>query len=206
MTLMAGNVPVEVERAAVRRLNLRIRPDGTAHLSVPARASLVAAQRFLDEHAGWLEARMGRRAEAERQRAAAEASGLVPVWGRLVEMPDGSAGTESVWRAELARALPDAVVRGEERVGAHAAGWQLRDMRTRWGSCTPATGRIRLAVRLAAYPEPCLSYVVAHELTHLVEPSHNARFHQLLTAAFPREAEARTLLARDPYELARARG
>lgn len=51
ITLMAGPIPVAVERAAVRRLNLRVRPDGTAHLSVPAHASLTTAQRFLDERA-----------------------------------------------------------------------------------------------------------------------------------------------------------
>ena len=45
-----GGVPVEVERKRVQRLNLRVRADGSAHLSVPARCPLAEAQRFLDAH------------------------------------------------------------------------------------------------------------------------------------------------------------
>jgi predicted metal-dependent hydrolase len=90
----------------------------------------------------------------------------------------------------------------EEATGLRASGWQLRAMTSRWGSCTPTTGRIRLNVRLAAYPPTCLDYVVAHELTHLAEPSHNARFHELLARAYPHERAARALLRQDPRALA----
>ena len=91
----------------------------------------------------------------------------------------------------------------EAATGRHAAGWQLRAMSSRWGSCTPATGRIRINVRLAAYPPACLDYVVAHELTHLAEPSHDARFHELLARAYPDERAARALLRRPARELAK---
>ena len=56
-----GGVPVEVERKRVRRLNLRVRADGSAHLSVPARCSLAEAQRFLDAHEAWLRKQLSRR-------------------------------------------------------------------------------------------------------------------------------------------------
>ncbi len=58
-------------------------------------------------------------------------------------------------------------------------------MKTRWGSCTPKTGAIRINARLAAYPPECLEFVVAHELVHLLEPSHNTRFHALLDEFCP---------------------
>ena len=105
-------------------------------------------------------------------------------------------------RREVERALPAVVASLEGRMGVHAARWQVRSMKTRWGSCTPATGRIRVNVRLAAYPPTCLDYVVAHELTHLLEPSHNARFHELLARAYPNERTARALLRRDARAVA----
>lgn len=182
-------VPVEVERKRVRRLNLRVRPDGTAHLSIPMRTSLERAQRFLDEHESWLRKRIARREEL----AGEHDDGLVPLWGRLERLPDGATADE-LYREALAGRLPEVIARMEARVGAHASGWQLRVMTTRWGSCTPGTGRIRINVRLAAYPPTCLDYVVAHELTHLLEPSHNARFHELLARAYPNEREARAML------------
>ena len=85
----------------------------------------------------------------------------------------------------MLRALPDVVERMEARIGVHAARWSVRVMKTRWGSCTPKTGAIRINARLAAYPPECLEFVVAHELVHLLEPSHNARFHALLDEFCP---------------------
>ncbi|MGH8913977.1 MAG: M48 metallopeptidase family protein [Acidimicrobiia bacterium] len=52
---------------------------------------------------------------------------------------------------------------------------------TLWGSCTPTKGRIRISNRLAGMPDWVLDYVVVHELAHLVEPSHGARFGELVS-------------------------
>lgn len=198
--LLAGGtdgIPVEVERKRVRRLNLRVRADGSAHLSVPARCSLAEAQRFLDAHEVWLRNHVRRR----EARAAAPDDGLVPLWGALVPLPAGTAADE-LYRTELSARLPEVVARMEPVLGVRAAGWQLRAMSTRWGSCTPRTARIRVNVRLAAYPPTCLDYVVAHELTHLLEPSHSERFHALLARAYPDERVARALLRRPARDVA----
>ena len=75
-------------------------------------------------------------------------------------------------------------------------------MKTRWGSCTPKTGAIRINARLAAYPPTCLEMVVTHELVHLMEPSHNTRFHMLLDTYCPRNREALMLLKHGAREIA----
>lgn len=203
-TLHAGGpdgLPVEVERRRVRRLNLRVRADGSAHLSVPARVTLAEAQRFLDEHEAWLREHMERRAQLASGDEPSD--GLLPLWGRLVPLTAGTT-LDELYRAELSARLPEVVGRMEAALGTHATGWQLRAMSTRWGSCTPRTGRIRINVRLAAYPPTCLDYVVAHELTHLLEPSHNERFHALLASAYPDERAARALLRRPARDVAAA--
>ncbi len=201
-TLQAAGVEVAVERKAVRHVNLRVRPDGTARMSVPWRVGRAEAQAFLDAHAEWLAAAV-ERADAKKGAAAAPSDGKIPLWGRIVLLPEGT-GAAELYRAEIARALPAVAARMEAASGLHATGWQLRDMRTRWGSCTPATGRIRVNTRLAAYPPTCLDYVVAHELTHLEEASHNKRFHRLLASVYPDEAQARALLRLDAREIAEA--
>ena len=191
--LQAAGTDVEVERKRVRRINLRVRPDGTVHMSVPWHVGREVAQVFLDEHKTWLEQALARCAKRAEAKARSAQEGTVRLWGKPTELPEGG-DAAALYRDEVARALPDAVKRMEAATGQHASGWQLRDMKTRWGSCTPKTGRIRINIRLAAYDPVCLDYVVAHELTHLAEPSHNARFHALLHAAFPQDREARALL------------
>ena len=108
------------------------------------------------------------------------------------------AALDELYRTEMLRALPDVVERMEARIGVHAARWSVRVMKTRWGSCTPKTGAIRINARLAAYPTECLEFVVAHELVHLLEPSHNARFHALLDEFCPDNRHLAKLLREAP--------
>ncbi|MGF1661805.1 MAG: M48 family metallopeptidase [Kineosporiaceae bacterium] len=77
--------------------------------------------------------------------------------------------------------------------------------RRRWGSCTPEDRSIRVSDRLRDAPGWVLDYVLVHELAHLVEPSHSARFWELV-ATYPGTERARAWLegweagraARDP--------
>ena len=64
----------------------------------------------------------------------------------------------------------------------------------RWGSCTSRTGEIRISERLRFVPGWVLDAVLVHELAHLIEPTHSARFHRLANR-YPRTEEADTFLA-----------
>lgn len=108
------------------------------------------------------------------------------------------------YREEVARALPAVAERLEAQMGVHAERWQIRSMKTRWGSCTPRTRAIRINSKLAAYPPACLEFVVAHELCHLIEPSHNARFHALLDCYCPSNRTLARLLKQPAAKLANA--
>jgi predicted metal-dependent hydrolase len=63
----------------------------------------------------------------------------------------------------------------------------------RWGSCTPADRTIRLSHRVQDMPDWVLDYVLLHELAHLVVPSHNSAFWNLV-ARYPRAERARGYL------------
>ena len=53
--------------------------------------------------------------------------------------------------------------------------WSDRQ-RTRWGSCTPANGTVRISTRVAPFPTWVLDYVIVHELAHLDHPGHDEAF------------------------------
>lgn len=197
--LECAGTRVTVTRKRVRRMNLRVACDGSVRMSVPWNVGRAEVEAFLARNEEWLVGALARAAARRDAGAARAESGAVPLWGKLVTCDDAP---EELWRRELTAQLDAAVARAEAALGVHASGWQLRDMKTRWGSCTPATTKIRINIRLAAYPATCLDYVVAHELAHLLEPSHNASFHQIVARAYPHEATARRLLRQNPWDLA----
>ncbi|MFE7752710.1 M48 family metallopeptidase [Streptomyces sp. NPDC057428] len=69
----------------------------------------------------------------------------------------------------------------------------VTNQNTRWGSCTPAEGSIRLSHRLQGMPEYVVDYVLLHELAHLLVPGHGPRFWRLLES-YSRTERARGYL------------
>jgi predicted metal-dependent hydrolase len=67
------------------------------------------------------------------------------------------------------------------------------NMTTRWGSCTTGEGTIRLSDRLRTMPTWVIDYVLLHELAHLLEPNHDARFWGWVDR-FPRSERAKGYL------------
>ncbi len=216
----AGPITVAVTRKRVKNLNLRVRGDGSVVASVPLHTSAARAQAFLDRRAAWIAAHVLRHREAAElaDTNTATAPSTYPLWGELVDTVE-LAGVDSAdgltpdaanelvaacYRREVERALPRVAAALEARMGVQASSWHVRTMKTRWGSCTPRTRAIRINARLAAYPPACLEFVVAHELCHLMEPSHNQRFHALLDIYCPNNRACATLLRQPARAVARA--
>ncbi len=69
----------------------------------------------------------------------------------------------------------------------------IKDMRSRWGSCS-SEGRLNFTWRLVCAPPFALDYVAAHEVAHLREMNHSNRFWKQVEKCFPDWKEARTWL------------
>ena len=67
----------------------------------------------------------------------------------------------------------------------------LRLMSSRWGSCTPKTGRIRLNLQLGLMAPRFLEYVLVHEMTHLWENGHGEGFQRRMSAYLPQWRQLR---------------
>ena len=81
------------------------------------------------------------------------------------------------------------------RIGREVARSNIRDTKSRWGSCS-GQGNLSFSWRLIFAPEWVIDYVVAHEVAHLAEMNHGPRFWRLVESLSPDSAAARAWLKR----------
>lgn len=89
------------------------------------------------------------------------------------------------YRQHLKARLPDLIAKWQLVIGVQVADWQVKKMKTKWGTCNIAAARIWLNLELAKKSPQCLEYIVVHEMVHLLERHHNERFVALMNQFMP---------------------
>jgi predicted metal-dependent hydrolase len=89
------------------------------------------------------------------------------------------------YRAELKKLIQPIIDKWQSRVGVTVDDWQVKQMKTKWGTCNIEKKRIWINLELAKKPLNCLEYIVVHEMIHLLERHHNDRFLALLESFLP---------------------
>ncbi|SER42592.1 M48 family metallopeptidase [Lachnobacterium bovis] len=92
---------------------------------------------------------------------------------------------EKKLREYLKFEIKNYIIKYEKLMGVKSTGFTIRKMKTRWGSCNIRTHHLNFNLALARVPRECVEYVVVHELTHLIEPSHNKNFWNLMEHYLP---------------------
>lgn len=105
---------------------------------------------------------------------------------------------DAFYRHQIRTKVGALIARWEPLLGVKVKRVLVQRMKTKWGSCAPASRNIRLNSDLAKKPPECLEYVVFHEMAHLLEPTHNARFLGLLDRFMPDWRVQRARLNRLP--------
>lgn len=92
---------------------------------------------------------------------------------------------ESWYRRLIKAAIPPLIEKWEPIIGRKVNGWTVRRMKTKWGTCNPDTSNLWFNIELAKKQPACLEYIVVHEMTHLLERTHNDRFIALMDQNLP---------------------
>ena len=226
--LAVGEVRVEVVRKVIRNVHLTVHPpDGRVRLAAPSRMSLEVLRLFAIKKLAWIreQQRVIRAQERETTRECLNRESHY-LWGRryllkviekgaapvialkprtlVMQVRPGTASSRrdallAAWHREQVRAAAGPVIAKWSRaLGVRTDRVIVRRMKTKWGSCTPASQTIRLNTELAKKPHECLEYIIVHELVHLLEPSHGERFVALMDAQLPAWRERRAVLNRLP--------
>ena len=80
------------------------------------------------------------------------------------------------YRTQLKNLIPDLMLKWCNILSVQVKDFQVKHMKTKWGSCNIEENRILLNLELAKKPESCLEYIIVHELIHFKERHHNERF------------------------------
>lgn len=102
------------------------------------------------------------------------------------------------YRVELKKIIPDIIKKWEESLNVNLNEWQVKQMKTNWGTCNINKKRILINLELAKKPLHCLEYVILHEMVHLLERHHNERFLYYMDTFLPNWKQIRTELNKLP--------
>jgi predicted metal-dependent hydrolase len=228
--LTLGGIAVDVVLKDIKNIHLGVYPPaGRVRIAAPARMSLDAIRVFAISKLGWIRQQRVKLQEQEREtrREYIDRESHY-VWGTryllhvaerdqaprvelkhrrmILTVPPGTvearrgAIVARWYRDQLRSAVGDLVLKWEPILGVKVKRCFLQQMKTKWGSCNPSAHTIRLNTELAKKPKDCLEYIVIHEMVHVLEPNHNARFVALMDQYLPSWQFCRRELNRLPVQ------
>lgn len=223
-----GDITVDVVLKDIKNVHLSVYPpEGHVRISAPKRMSLDTIRVFAISKLGWIKQQQAKLREQEREtpREYVERESHY-LWGKryllsVIESDEPpcielkhrrmllhvrpqtgedkrQALVEEWYREQLKEAVPVLLERWQPRLAVQVERWFVQRMKTKWGSCNHKARTIRLNTELAKKPAECLEYIVVHELVHLLEPTHNARFIALMDRFMPNWQLHRQALNRLP--------
>lgn len=89
------------------------------------------------------------------------------------------------YREELKKLIQPIIDKWEKKMSVTVTDWQVKQMKTKWGTCSIEKRRIWLNLELAKKPLHCLEYIIVHEMIHFKERHHNDRFLSLIESYLP---------------------
>lgn len=184
--LVASGETVLVIRKRIANVYLRVKPpDGHLEVTAPVTIGDDQIRAFIDGKRRWIAATRERLTRSRHVYARPGADD---------QLQPGRSEAEA--QRILQERLPTLLDRWVPVVGRRPGRISLRKMKTRWGSCTPATASIRLNTDLAWLDPDLLEYVLVHELTHLYEHGHGPGFRARMNRYMPDWTERRRRLNR----------
>jgi hypothetical protein len=214
--LRLGDLEIEVVFKDIKNVHLSVHPPaGRVRIAAPRRMKREQVRLFAISKLDWIRRQQkklrAQEREPEREYIERESHWL---WGKryllvvkptttrarvdighrslvLHVRPDASQWAreqvmEAWYREQLRNAVQPLLAMWQPRVGVEVKRFFVQRMKTKWGSANKYAHTIRLNTELAKKPPECLEYLVVHELAHLIEPTHNARFTALMDRYLPR--------------------
>jgi predicted metal-dependent hydrolase len=220
-------ISFELERKKIKRLNLRVRRDGTVHVSVPMQMSMTFIENFLREKSEWIESARARVGARQAPPLTLTTGDVISIEGTphtlivqrgkqgvkrldgmlILTVKDPMDGAERLRvfrrfvKAEASRVLSDRVRAIYPYFAPRVTVFptlSFRWMKSRWGSCTAAKNHITLNEKLLFVPPALADYVIFHEFCHFRHMDHSSAFYAHLASFLPDHQARRKALRATP--------
>ena len=214
------NISIEVEFKPIKNTHLAVYPpDGRVHVSAPDYLTEDDVRSYVVSKWDWVTRQrmdiLEMPRQTERQYVSGESHYLFGTRYRLRVEPITTGSNEiciqgdimtmkvrkdsnrhtlmqEFYREHLKEALSKLLEKGSQELDIHDYSWQVKFMRTQWGSCTSKSRTLLFNLELARVPKECIEYVVVHEMTHLSVENHGKLFEALMSQRLPRWRTLRT--------------
>ena len=213
--LTISNIEMTIQKKQIKNMYIRIlAPDGEIRVTAPLKTTDDAMKAFISPRIEWIkEQRQRIVSRPQRDNPKYITGESVRVLGKkyplevvhneklfgvsiddgrvILQAPENSSHKErdtimNEWyRQVLKKTVPPLLAKCESIVGVTANEWRIKNMRTRWGSCSIRARRIWLSLNLAKESPECIEYIIIHELVHLLERGHNKRFYAYMDRFCP---------------------
>jgi predicted metal-dependent hydrolase len=222
---MPGKTEIQIDsliRGARRTIAVRITDEGKLEVRAPAFVPLFVIRKFVADRSDWIDRTRQAIAGRTKDRPVFAEGALFPVFGEpySLHLTDGNVVTTLGRQIFFPRRLlPDARTTMREwytkqarkaitgrmeffaaRMNVSYRMISIRDVHTRWGSCS-TSGTVSFSWRLAMAPPDIVDYVVVHELSHTVHHDHSHAFWDTVFRYYPAYRTARTWLRRNGHTL-----
>ncbi|WP_286256824.1 M48 family metallopeptidase [Pseudoalteromonas apostichopi] len=214
--IQLGDIPIEIVQKNIKNVHLSVHPpNGRVRVSAPLGMEIDTIRVFVISKLSWVKQQqkkfINQQREAPREFIEREshyfqgkryqlrvkyvdAKPSVSVNHKYIVLetrressPEQRSKILNEWyRLRLKSAIPELIKQYEKIMQVSVAEFGVKKMKTKWGTCNPAAQRIWLNLELAKKPPECLEYIVVHEMTHLIEPTHNKRFTSLMDLFLPK--------------------
>jgi hypothetical protein len=226
--LELGEIVLDIVIKDIKNVHLSVYPPaGRVRISAPLHMSFDTIRAFAISKLAWIREQQKKLRAQEREPpreyldreshylwgkryllkvvANASPSGVTLTHGTMLlrVRPDSSAEIKQTvlngwYREQLKAAIPPLIAKWQPLMGVKVKRFYVQQMKTKWGSCNADSGSIRLNTELAKKPCECLEYIVVHEMVHMLERTHNARFVALMDQFVPKWQFYRDVLNRLP--------
>lgn len=214
-SITVGGIDVEVVRKEIKNLHLSVLPpDGRVRVAIPQHVTDERVRAAVVSKLAWIKQQrkefakqprqseremldgethyfLGRRYRLEVIEQAGKSSIVIKGTKLQLRIATGSDLNKRLqvlnewYREQLKQRLPDLIASWQQKMGVEVQYWGIKKMKTKWGSCNIEAKRIWLNLELAKKPPECLEYILVHELVHLLERQHNARFRDYMNLYMP---------------------